>query len=843
MLKKSLFTAVLLLAVCVPLFSALLIDSAETGTSVNSMGGSWISYSDGVSSVTFTASSVPAYEGGYCRQISMTIIGTTDAYAGCASFLTAGYTAYDASAYYGVRFYAKGAGDIEVKLPITATSADHNHYTVPVTLTDEWELYELRFSDFTQLWGTPQTWDASAITSVGFDLSGYPGTAAEIRIDNLEFYTQAEQISDPDAVFVSLKPKVNQIGYLQSSKKIFTCVTATAGVSQLFEVKRKSDDFVVFTGMTSSGILYDPAAGEGVVTGDFSSFSTQGIYYVEINSQKSFDFEIKNDIYNGLFRDSLRAFYIIRCGCALHDTETGLSHAACHTDDALLADAGGSRSMTGGWHNAGDFGKWAHETAYSAAFMMWLYEVRRSETAALNTGIPESQNGIPDILDEVRWGLEFLLKLQNPDGSVYHKVDSEPNFSWGHAPENDFYTPRSAKPQGVGYTQFSTIDAADFCAVMCQASRVFKSFDPSFADTCKKAALRAWNWIDSNPKTGQADIYYTDTDYTDEVFWATAEMYRTFGDTPRGAEAGQYMDSRGYVHPVWLNPSAFGYWTIWFNPASSETLKSKVQTAVTAACTVWKNNCEASGYRAANAPSEYYWGSSSINTGRGASFIMASIITGNTSWLDYAVYQLDYLCGVNGLEQVFVTGYGTKKNNNPYHWSRHVYNNPLPGWVSGGPNPSPVGADTPLIVLQNKATPPQKCWLDLCSSSGSWASNEGTTDQNAAFVFLAGYFSDTGELRGDGGTDDSLKSIRCYPSPFIKKAGHDTVTFTGLPPAYSIQVFNIKGESVFTVSGASGEGVYVWEIPKGKKMSSGVYVWAVTDTKGKKAAGKMAVIK
>ncbi|MGA2448917.1 MAG: glycoside hydrolase family 9 protein [Polyangiaceae bacterium] len=214
-------------------------------------------------------------------------------------------------------------------------------------------------------------------------------------------------------------PKVNQVGYLPSAGKAFhITVGAPAQPGDTFSVLDAVTGQAVMAGALASSAVDDTtASGESVLAGDFSSLTTPGQYMISVDGAQSPPFTIADDIYASLFRDAIRAFYIIRCGVAIDDSETGIPHPACHTADAVLrTDTSQSVDVTGGWHNAGDFGKWTPEAAISASYMMWLYELNAAGIGVVNTNIPESGNSTPDVLDEARWDLTWLLKMQQADG-------------------------------------------------------------------------------------------------------------------------------------------------------------------------------------------------------------------------------------------------------------------------------------------------------------------------------------------------------------------------------------------------------------------------------------------
>ena len=135
---------------------------------------------------------------------------------------------------------------------------------------------------------------------------------------------------------------------------------------------------------------------------------------------------------------------------------------------------------SGGWHDAGDYGKYVVNAGVSVGTLLMAYEYFPSKFGQDDLNIPESGNGIPDILDEVRYELEWLLKMQRSDGGVYHKLTRE-QFEGFVMPQID-NAPRYLY-------QVSSTATADFAAMMARAARVCLPFDPSFAQLCRAAAV------------------------------------------------------------------------------------------------------------------------------------------------------------------------------------------------------------------------------------------------------------------------------------------------------------------------------------------------------------------
>ncbi len=710
---------------------AFRIEDGDQTTLRQSLSSVWAPFHDPHSLAAFPTKEGPWTEDGFesprgLRMDYTMKTGATYPYAG----FVANFAPRDWSSYEGVRFRAKGRGPWTFQLPTLATSKEYNHFTAPLVLTEQWKLFEIPFSRLTQTWGTQHPFDPTQVTGLQWSVSGPPESRGYLVLDDIECYQKEE--STPVTVGSSdilPGPKVNQVGYLPSAEKHFVVSASSAKGGESFQVLDGSGAVVLKGRLPSQSLDDTPSTGEKVYQGDFSSLTKPGRYRVQAGAALSPIFRIAVDAYGPLYQDALRTFHLNRCGVALDDPVTGLKHAACHQGDASPKEAPQEKfDLTGGWHNAGDYGKWIHMEAISCAFMMWLWEIRGG-------AVTPARSDDPSLLDEARWGLEWMLKMQRKDGSVWHKVDPEQTFCFGTAPEKD-PTPRHVA--GCG-----SIDAAVFCGALCQASRVYRATDAAFSKRCLAAAQRAWAWLEKNPNVTQKDFAYTDADPSQEALWALCEMARTTGD-PALRERVQNEATPGRLQMVsWMTPQFFGYLARWFDPSSDEVEKEALRGAFRSLCDPWVERSLANGYGTATLPSEYHWESNEALLDRAAVLLAASKITEDDRYRATALRQMDWLLGTNSLSLSFVTGHGEKAVQRPYHWAAAAYGIVIPGWVAGGPNQYPTGADPLLLDLIHRKTPPAKCFVDA-NSGGSWASNEGETTENAALVFTAGLLSEEG---------------------------------------------------------------------------------------------------
>ena len=177
----------------------------------------------------------------------------------------------------------------------------------------------------------------------------------------------------------------------------------------------------------------DKTSGDKVWYADISALQAPGTYYVydARNRVRSYGFRIADDVYLPVLKAAVRAYFYQRCGGDVPQANGGTwHHPACHVaagqDKAaqLYIDGrplGQPRDVHGGWHDAGDYNKYVPFTLDVVIPLLMAYELNPSVFGD-DWDIPESGNGIPDILDEVRWECDWLLRMQMPDGSVCNRV-------------------------------------------------------------------------------------------------------------------------------------------------------------------------------------------------------------------------------------------------------------------------------------------------------------------------------------------------------------------------------------------------------------------------------------
>jgi hypothetical protein len=255
----------------------------------------------------------------------------------------------------------------------------------------------------------------------------------------------------------------------------------------------------------------DPSSGDAAWWFDFSSCETPGTYYVldESRQVRSPSFTIGPAVYLDALVQSVRSFYYQRDGIAKQTPYAGAQWTdnAAHEQDqyctsfAELAagtpDAGATLDLRGGWFDAADQNKYAIWAASNAMELLRAYREKPGAFGASENGdaygLPESDNGIPDILDEASWGLEWLLKMQKGDGSVLTMVGN-----WSNGATTNGADPPSSDTAPCVYGAASTSATWSAAAAYAYGALVLQPWNASLAGSLATAAANAWTWADAN---------------------------------------------------------------------------------------------------------------------------------------------------------------------------------------------------------------------------------------------------------------------------------------------------------------------------------------------------------
>ncbi len=528
---------------------------------------------------------------------------------------------------------------------------------------------------------------------------------------------------------------LNQVGYLPALPKHASVNVRAAS----FVIRSTSSKEIVHRGTLGSPKA-DAASGDTLQTADFSALTKLGSYLLELDSgNQSVPFRIAGDIYRDALRLTARSYYGQRCGCNV-DLGGGYAHPACHLSAAYHASSGKSGVLhnRGGWHDAGDYGRYIVNSGISTGTLLWAWELYQLTLNKLSLQIPESGGKIPDFLAEVKWNLDWMLTLQDDDGGVWHKQTSL-RFCAFIMPQDDILT---SYVIGTGAPEYKgTCATADFAAVMAIAARCYGAYDSAYAKRCLAAARRAWNWCVRNsnvPFHNPPDVStgeYGDTDCSDEMLWAAAELWRTTGDVEYQkafvAAAGK-PESILISAPSWSDLAVMACWTYALAGRKDTTgLQSAIQQATIKAAESLAANSSSNGYENTLGESDYVWGSNGVAGNHSMLLFVAHHFHSNNSFVEAALNNLHYLLGRNCFGISWVTQLGSRPFLHPHHrpsGADHLPD-PWPGLLSGGPNAHP--ADPVAKALT--PGPPMRMYVD---DQGAYSVNEVAINWNAPLVFL-----------------------------------------------------------------------------------------------------------
>jgi endoglucanase len=533
----------------------------------------------------------------------------------------------------------------------------------------------------------------------------------------------------------------------------------------------------VASGKTEA-LPYDLLSGDAPQVADFSSFRKSGSYYILVGDRRSPSFRIGADVLSGLALDSLKYFYRSRSGVELKKEFAGATWAreAGHLTDSKVAAFGGADAQgkawegydflvdgSGGWYDAGDFGKYVVNGGISVWTLQDAYERSPASFKDGQLGIPESGNGRPDILDEARWELEFMLRMQIPEGKklagmCFHKLHDR---KWSSMPcalpatlDNNI-----AGKDGWSWGRFAyeptTAATLNLAACAAQAARLWAPLDEAFSRRCLDAARAAWKAARENPALlagnvpGDGGGNYDDKEVADEFFWAAAELFATTGEDEYSAflkaspcwKAIPGLDGRGPSAMSWSDTAALG--AISLLSSRQAKLAAPDRAALAAQLLAAADRyLEAAGRNAYGAPigaEGYLWGSNSIVLNDAIVLALAYDLTKKAPYRDAVLGSMDYILGYNALRRSFVTGYGACPPLHPHHrvWANDPDSGfvaPPPGVLAGGPDKSVEDPEMKAAGLSG--LPIAKRYVDLL---GSFATNEVAINWNAPLAWVSGW--------------------------------------------------------------------------------------------------------
>ncbi len=540
------------------------------------------------------------------------------------------------------------------------------------------------------------------------------------------------------AQVVGANIRVDQFGYRPDDRKVAVIANPIVGYNSgtpyspgtSCELRRTADATVAFTAPITAwnGGATQTQSGDQVWWFDFTAFDQPGSYYVfdPTTNAASHPFTIDPCVYVDVLHQAARMFFYQRCGApkAVPFAEAGWADGPCHIgalqdlDCRLYNDlsASTSKNLSGGWHDAGDYNKYVNFTFEPLTDLLHAYaEHPLVWTDDLN--LPESGNGVPDLLDEVKHELDWLLKMQNNDGSVLSIVGVS-NFASASPPSAD----AAQRVYGPATTAASFTASALFALAAVQFANAGQT---AYANTLRVAAGNAWDWANAHPgvvfyNTGTVGAGEQEIN-ADQVFArkfaAAVHLFAATGiPTYRNYVDANYQQMHlvqwGFAYPFEsAEQEALLYYAALSNatPSVASAIRSAYTTSMQSTNSdnlpAYLNHTDA--YRAHLSDQDHVWGSNTTKGHKGnmhGSMVRYALDPGNVqSYSEAALGFVNYFHGVNPTGFCFLSNMGAHGAENSinefYHawftdgsalWDRAGVSTygPAPGYVPGGVNPT-----------------------------------------------------------------------------------------------------------------------------------------------------------
>ena len=541
----------------------------------------------------------------------------------------------------------------------------------------------------------------------------------------------------------------NHAGYVPRASKVFLLAcdlteNPIKGMEPWFQVMDESGTVVADGQMSEKGSC--KYTDEFLWQGNFSQVERPGKYKISVMDTKgnalaeSLDFEISDRIIETQLALTLKSFYFQRSGVELPADKAGKwARPAAHLDDRLEFHPSMNRSGTwnahGGWYDAGDYGKYIVNGGVSLGTLLLAAELAGDHaTTRTDGGLFHGGSFRMNLLEEIRFELDFFMRMQDDDGGVFFKVSP---IRW-----DGFVSPTQSdanqKRQILGKSTTSTLN---FAGVMAHAHRVFRQAYPAYAKACLDAALKAYRWALENPDVTyphntEGSGGYGDERYDDEFFWTRAMLFRE-GAAQAGlseTELSQMLQQDMERCPAqmglsWRDTENFGWIALALQDHDS-IMQAKARAALVGVAESIVASCNADAYGLSL--EKFVWGSNGEIANHGLTLMLANLWNPDSRYVDTACSMLDFIYGKNPVNRCFVTGAAPSSPKFPHHRICHSdgVEDPIPGLVVGG-----INADRQDMHRFPHYPGPQP-GLSYTDERCSFASNETAINWNAPLVAL-----------------------------------------------------------------------------------------------------------
>lgn len=536
-----------------------------------------------------------------------------------------------------------------------------------------------------------------------------------VIVSSLLFYS-CSQINE--TIYIRL----NQVGFLPEDLKTAIILSKTPFKSKTFRIKKSEDESEVFS---DSIILLPKKLNDEIPFAaliNFTSLSSNGEYFIEYEDVNSYRFRIDEYVFNSV-RDSLSLFFKVqRCG-----PTNPLLHKVCHLQDATKVigySDSSSIDLTGGWHDAGDYIKFLYTTAFTTYMLLFSYDFDPQKFS-----FDIDNDSVPDILQEARVGLDFLLRCNFADDAFITQVQDDRDHSVGwRLPENDTLTYN--RP---AFVKMNKSQIGIYAAALAIASRIWKNkfLDYEFSEKCLDVSKKIFQLRDKINDFNDDEKYYSQAEFDSKLALGALEIYKTTDEKNYlnlALEYGNNINENYWWS--WGNFNALIYYKLSeFDDEFIFKLKKQLD--------YYKTKSENDLFNLAH---HYNWGTNHSLAGIVLSAILYKQLTGSDDFDNLALLNRDFMLGRNPWGKSFITNLGTDFPKKIHHQIALFNNGYIPGALVSGPAPDSLFTkfnftipDDELKIFNTSAI-----YLDDLQN---FLTNEPTISSNATALFIFGYYS------------------------------------------------------------------------------------------------------
>jgi hypothetical protein len=519
--------------------------------------------------------------------------------------------------------------------------------------------------------------------------------------------------------------RVNQLGYTPNGHKVAViCALAP-------------DDFDTFIVVDSGGnrvlgprrVERSGAFGPCVATYrlDFSSLTSQGRYRIVAGRITSRSFRIAHDVYAGAADTLLYYMRQQRSGYNPLFRDSVHKHDGIIVDDAVLA--GKFIPVSGGWADASDYLQYVTTSATATFQLLMAYRDHPGAFADhfLADGTP-GVNGIPDVLDEARHGLEWLTRMFPGDGRIYNQIADDRDHSfwklpttdtvdygWGKGGPRPVY-PCTGRPQGLfDHKNRSTglaSTAGKFASAFALGAQLLRERDPAFARTLAERARQAYELGVAHPGVCQtaparSPYFYEEDNWADDMELAAAELYALTREPRYLIDAVRYAAMEPVTPWMGADTARHYQWYPWHNAGHYSIWRNADARAKREMSTYYRRGLEAVARRADNGfriGIPFIWCSNNLMTSFATQAYLYRTMTGDTRFLELEAAALDWLFGVNpwGISMVIGLPHDGNYPRDPHSVVAHQLGVELTGGLIDGPVYGSIFRNLRGIALHNE---------------------------------------------------------------------------------------------------------------------------------------------